>query len=262
MKICVFVKQVPENNQVEIDLKTGNLIRDGKNKRLNPYDLYSVETALQLKERYGGEITAITMGPSFAEEALRQCIAMGVDKAVLLCDPAFGGADVIATSKTLFEGVKILDYFDIYLFGRQTTDGDTAQVGGSVSERLKVPFFPYVDLISLEGNKCSLSFHTTYGKSQVVTQLPIAISVEPKSVVPRIPTLKNKMISKKTEIKLFDLLSLEDKDRSHYGFLGSKTKVKKTFVPIVEKHSEVVQGSIEAKVDFILQAIKKVKIGE
>lgn len=139
MKIIVFVKQVPDTDDVKLDPKTGNLCREGVKSMLNPLDANAVEAALQLREAHGGTVAAVTMGPPQAEEALKKALAMGCDEAYLLSDRAFGGADTLATAYTLSQAVRKLGAFDLLLFGQHSADGDTAQVGAAVAAFLDIP---------------------------------------------------------------------------------------------------------------------------
>ena len=131
MKCIVCVKQVPDTANVEVDPVTGVLKRDGTQSKLNPYDLYAMESALGLKEQLGGTVDVITMGPGQAREALKECMCMGADRAGLISDRKFAGADVVATSYTLSQGIRRMGEYDLILCGKQTTDGDTAQVGNT-----------------------------------------------------------------------------------------------------------------------------------
>ena len=139
MDILVCIKQVPASNKVEVDPVTGVLLRNGADSKMNPYDLYALETALKIREEVGGTISVISMGPPQAMTVIREAFAMGVDRGALLSDRRFGGADVLATSYTIAQGIKKMGDFDLILCGKQTTDGDTAQVGSEVSEWLNIP---------------------------------------------------------------------------------------------------------------------------
>lgn len=139
MNIFVCIKQVPGTNKVDIDPVTGTLKRGGVDSKMNPYDLYALETALRLRERCGGKVSVVSMGPPQAETVIREAYAMGADEGVLLSDRRFGGADVLATSYALSQGVRRLGEFDLLLCGKQTTDGDTAQVGPELAEWLGIP---------------------------------------------------------------------------------------------------------------------------
>ena len=139
MEILVCIKQVPGSNKVEVDPVTGVLKRDGADSKMNPYDLYALEVGLELREQYGGKVSVLTMGPPQAKAVLYEAFAMGADEGALITDRKFGGADVLATSYTLSQGIKKFGKFDLILCGLQTTDGDTAQVGPEVSETLGIP---------------------------------------------------------------------------------------------------------------------------
>lgn len=138
MNILVCVKQVPGSNNVEVDPVTGVLKRNGIQSKINPYDLYALETALSLVERYGGNVDTVTMGPPQAKSVIQETICMGVSKGTVLSDRKFAGADVLATAYTLSQGVKKCGKYDLILCGKQTTDGDTAQVGAELSEYLEI----------------------------------------------------------------------------------------------------------------------------
>ena len=138
MKIIVCIKQVPDTTEIKIDPKTGTLIRDGVPSIMNPDDKGGLEVALQLKDKYNAEVTVITMGPGQADAILREAFAMGVDKAILLTDRAFAGADTLATSRALAGALKEMEY-DVIITGRQAIDGDTAQVGPQIAEHLQLP---------------------------------------------------------------------------------------------------------------------------
>ena len=143
MNIIVCVKQVPGTSQVEVDPVTGVLKRDGVDSKLNPYDLFALEAALKIKDEFGGKITALSMGPNQAIPSLLETVYMGTDAGVLLSDRKFAGADVQATSYAISEGVKKIGDYDLIICGKQTTDGDTAQVGPEMAEKLGCELYMY-----------------------------------------------------------------------------------------------------------------------
>lgn len=151
MKIIVCIKQVPNTNEVKLDPIKGTLIRDGVPSIINPDDKAGLEAALSLKEIYGGEVSVISMGPPQADAVLREAMAMGADKAYLVTDRAFGGADTLATSTTLAAAVRKMEY-DLIITGRQAIDGDTAQVGPQLAEHLDIPNVSYAEKIDLDGD--------------------------------------------------------------------------------------------------------------
>ncbi len=238
MNIIVCIKQVPASSNVLVDEKTGVLIRNGIDSKMNPYDLFALETALTLKEKTGASVTAVTMGPNSAKEVLKEAIYMGADSAVLISDRRFAGADVLATSYTLSSAIKSLGEYDLIICGKQTTDGDTAQVGAETAEFLNIPHYSNVGTIEIEnGNlifKCDLGTENLSG----TMSLPCLICTDDNINTPRLPSYKRKKTSEKRE-DLIAVLSLDDfgdKNPDNYGLSGSPTQVEKIFPP--EKSSE------------------------
>ena len=150
MKILVFVKQVPDTDDVQLDPKTGNLRRDGVKSMMNPMDANAIEAALQLKEKHGGSVVVVTMGLPMATEVQKKALGMGCDEAYLLSDRPFGGADTLATSYTLAKAAEKIGGFDLLLFGRLATDGDTAQTGPAVAAQLGIPQISLASSIAVE----------------------------------------------------------------------------------------------------------------
>ena len=147
MNIVVCIKQVPETTDVKIDPKTNTLIREGVASIINPFDTYAIEEGVRIKEKFGGKVTVLTMGPPQAKEALREAISVGADETILISDKAFAGSDTWATSYTLAKGIEKIGVFDIVLCGKQASDGDTAQVGPGISTHLDIPQVTYVKKI-------------------------------------------------------------------------------------------------------------------
>ena len=144
MNIIVCIKQVPGTTEVKINPQTNTLIRQGIKNVINPFDTYALEEGVRLREKWGGKVTVLSMGPPQAVDMLREAISLGADDAILLSDMAFAGADTWATAFTLAGAIKKLGQYDLVICGRQSTDGDTAQVGPEMAEMLKVPFVAYV----------------------------------------------------------------------------------------------------------------------
>lgn len=237
MDILVCIKQVPGTTQVAIDEKTGTLKRDGIPAKMNPFDLYAIESAVRLKELYGAKVTAITMGPPQAEAVLREAFMMGVDEAVILSDRAFGGADVLMTSYTLAQGVRKLGAFDLIICGKQTTDGDTAQVGAEMAEWLEIPHVANVKAISsFENGKIAVTVDLPDSEMDVLVECPSLITVDKGIYEPRLPSYRLKMATHDREITRLALADLPDNDPKHYGLNGSPTQVKRIFPP--ESHVE------------------------
>ena len=237
MNIIVCIKPVPGTTQVEIDPETGVLKRDGVESKMNPYDLYALETALRIKESYGAEVTVITMGPPQSQEVIREAFMMGVDRGFLLSDRRFGGADVLATSYTLAQGIKAAGKFDLIICGKQTTDGDTAQVGAELAEFLNIP---HVTCVSKLGSitessiTAELDLPLHIGTAEIA--FPCLITVEKGIFEPRLPSYKRKLATRDREITVLTLDDMPDKDPKHYGLNGSPTQVKRIFPP--ENHHD------------------------
>lgn len=246
MKILVLVKQVPDTSAIKIDKETNTLIRTGVTNIINPDDLAGVEEALKLKERYGGTVTSITMGPLQAEAMLIELFAMGVDQGYLLSDRRFAGSDTWATSKILSSFIQTLDY-DLIIAGYQAIDGDTAQVGPQVAEFLDLPQVTHLsEIIELDGNELVVVKKTDYELETLAVKLPSLITTRKEMNTPRqmnafeIWNLDNK----KAMIKTFDDLSISLSD---IGLTGSPTKVKKTYTrPVTSKAPKVEMNEVEA----------------
>jgi len=244
MKICVMVKQVPSTDQVKIDDQTGTMIRDGVEAEINPLDLYAVEEAVAIKERSleEVEITVISMGPPAAMQALRSALAMGCDKACLLSDRKFGGADTWATAYTLKKGIEAVGPFDLILCGERATDGETGQVGPGVAAQFDIPVIAYVSAIeSLEGGRIVAKRAIEGGHETVEASLPVLMTFVKEINEPRIPSLRGKLNAKKVEIPTLsaeDIAAEEDK----IGLKSSPTRVVKVFYPTVTRKGKVISG--------------------
>ncbi len=232
MKIVVCIKQVPGTSQVEIDEETGVLNRDGTPAKINPYDLYAMETAIRLKEQYGGTVTAVTMGPHQAEVMMKEAYMMGVDESYIFTDRVFAGADVLATSYTLAQGITAFCDFDIIVCGRQTTDGDTAQVGPSIAEHLKIPYAAWVVGIGeMDGKYINVSQNFVNIRQTARMKLPCLISVEKDIFIPRLPSYRLKTVSRNKKVHLVTFADFPDQEQNNYGLKGSATSVERIFPP-------------------------------
>lgn len=260
MNILVCIKQVPETNKVEVDPVTGVLKRNGVDSKMNPYDLYAIETALKVREKTGGTITVITMGPPQAAGVIREAFAMGADEGVLISDRKFGGADVLATSYTLAQGIKKVGDFELILCGKQTTDGDTAQVGPEVSEWLNMPSVSNVcKIIDIEESYISVEMDMTDDIEIAKVEYPCLLAVEKDIFMPRLPSYTRKINTKDKEITVLSLDDMEDKDEKHYGLNGSPTQVQRIFPPSVNAHREMWAGSNSELTDQLLNKLKELK---
>ncbi|MBU8901918.1 MAG: electron transfer flavoprotein subunit beta/FixA family protein [Victivallales bacterium] len=261
MRIAVCIKQVPETKSVKMDPETRTVIRQGVQAIINPLDLYAIEAALQLKEAYDAQITAVSMGPPQAVTALKEAVAMGVDEAVLISDRAFAGSDTWATSYILAEALKQLGEFDLILCGERATDGDTGQVGPEMAAALDLPVVTYVNHINeLEDGKLKVSRLVENGTQKLSMQLPGVLTVVKEIGEPRLPTFRGKLKAKEIELPGFDLESLK-LDKSLIGLKGSPTRVVKIFRPEVVRNCELMKAETEAQtveaVDAMLAFIKE-----
>ena len=239
MRIFVCIKQVPGTSQVEIDPKTGVLKRDGVESKMNPFDLYALETALRLKQQYGGEITVVSMGPPQAQAVIREAFMMGADRGFLLSDRKFGGADVLATSYTISQGIRAAGGFDIIICGKQTTDGDTAQVGAELAEALGIPHVTNVCRIhGADASSLTVTQDLPLHRLTAKIALPCLITVEKNIFEPRLPSYKLMRATADREIKVLTLADLPDQDAAHYGLNGSPTQVKRIFPPEKSERQE------------------------
>ncbi len=260
MNITVCIKQVPGSNKVEVDPVTGVLKRDGADSKMNPYDLYALETAVRLKEQHGGKVSVITMGPPSAEEVIREAFSMGADEGYLLTDRKFAGADVLATSYTLSQGVKMAGDFDLIITGKQTTDGDTAQVGPEMSEYLDIPCIANVisiDEVKLRGIAVSMDMQTAIERSFI--HFPCLISVDKDIYQPRLPSYLKKKASKDNPIKYITFADLADRNEEKYGLSGSPTQVKRIFPPAVNDKRELYRGDSKTLSTGIAAKLKEHK---
>lgn len=260
MNILVCIKQVPDSNKVEVDPVTGVLKRNGVESKMNPYDLYAIETALRIKEQLGGEITVMTMGPNQAKGVLKEAFAMGADHGVLISDRKFGGADVLATSYTISQGIQKTGNFDLILCGKQTTDGDTAQVGPEVAEWLEIPSLSNVSkIVELKSGSMIVEMDMTHDVEIAEIQYPCLLAVEKDIYIPRLPSYVKKQETKDREIRILTLADLDDQDEKHYGLNGSPTQVQRIFPPEVNTHREVWNGDDDELTAKLLAKLKELK---
>ena len=218
MKILVCVKQVPGSNNVEVDPVTGVLKRSGIPSKINPYDLYAIETALTLTERFGGTVEALTMGPPQAGAVIRETVCMGAKGGTVLTDRRFAGADVLATAYTLSQGVHKLGSFDLIICGKQTTDGDTAQVGAEMAEYLGLPNVSNV--LSVEDMADGRLYLTASldDKIQTLTvKLPCLISVDGDINTPRLPSYRIRKSLSEDAVRFLTFADFDDQTAGHYG---------------------------------------------
>ncbi|SKA93111.1 electron transfer flavoprotein beta subunit [Caloramator quimbayensis] len=260
MDILVLIKQVPGTNKVEVDEKTGVLKRDGVDSKMNPYDLYALETALRIKQNKGGKISVLSMGPPQAESIIKEAYMMGADDGALLSDRKFAGADVLATSYTLSQGIKKIGKADLIICGKQTTDGDTAQVGPEIAEFLGIPHVANVrKIIEIKEKSIVVEMDMPETVEIVDIKFPCLITVEKDIFQPRLPSYKKKLETKDREIKVFSLKDFDDKNEKKYGLNGSPTQVERIFPPSVNNDKEIWQGNSDELTEKLYKKLKDLK---
>jgi len=244
VNIVVCIKQVPGSTQVKVNPETGTLMRDTVEAVLNPFDEYAVEEALRIREKKGGIVKVITMGPPQADAALRQAIAMGADEGYLISDRAFAGSDTWATSYAVSRGIKKLGDTHLVICGKQAIDGDTAQVGPGVAEMLGIPFIAWVRKVDeITDTTLRVERLMEDGYDIVETTLPALMTVVKEINEPRMASLKGKMRAKKADIKVFSAADIEA-DVNKIGLKGSPTQVFRSFVPERKSGGEKITGEV------------------
>lgn len=261
MHFVVCIKQVPETTDVKINPETNTLIREGVESIINPFDVYAIEEGLRLKDRVGGTVTVLTMGPPQAESALREAISMGADAGILVSDRAFAGSDTWATSYTLSMALRKIGDYSVVLCGKQASDGDTAQVGPGVATHLDLPQVTYVRKIEeIEDNRIVVERLLETGYEVIESPLPCLLTVVKEINEPRLPSLKGKMAAKKMEITQWTAEDL-GAELELLGLDGSPTKVVKIFTPEARGGGEMLQGEPDEVVPELVEKLKDVVLG-
>jgi len=256
MNVVVCLKQVPGTTQVKIDPETNTLIRQGIENIINPFDTYAIEEGVRLRERFGGKVTAISMGPPQAETALKEAISLGADEGILLSDPAFAGADTWATSCTLSMALRKLEKYDLIICGRQTLDGDTGQVGPQLAEMLALPFIAYVSQIEeVADGEMRVRRMVEDGYEIMESSLPTVLTVVKEINTPRLPSLRGIARSKSASIPVWGVEEL-NADPDKVGLSGSFTRVVRIFSPQRVCRGEIFQGDVEDQVDCLISRLK------
>jgi electron transfer flavoprotein beta subunit len=254
VKIVVCIKQVPDTAEVRINPETNTLIRDGVPSIINPYDMHAIEAGLQIREKIGGSVTAITMGPPQAEASLREAISMGVDAAALISDKAFAGSDTWATAYTLSKAIELLGA-DIIICGKQAIDGDTAQVGPEIAEFLGIPHVAYVRKVDdVKDGAIVVQRLMDDGFDVIESSLPVLLTVVRELNVPRLPSLKGKMAAKKAEIRKLTAADIGAVEES-LGLKGSPTQVRNIFAPETKKDRKMLTGSADENIEILVKEL-------
>ncbi len=259
--IIVLLKQVPDIEEVKFDTEKGTLDRSSAKAEPNPFDLNALEAGVQIKEKLGGTITVVSMGPPQAESALGDALARGADRAILLTDKKFGGADTLATSYTLASAIRKLGNFDIIICGEKTVDGDTGQVGPEVAEHLGIPHIAYVSEIK-ECEKEGFVVVSEMGGYHYSMELkPRGLITVTKDInEPRLPSLRDKLKARKSKIEIWSVDDLANgADRNKFGIMGSPTSVYKITIPSAEgRRGKIFRGTPDEVAKKFVEELEKV----
>lgn len=243
--LIVCVKQVPDTQEIRIDPETGTLIREGVPSILNPFDEYALNLAISVRDHFlqGSSVIALSMGPAQAGEALRKCLAIGADSAVLLSDRAFAGADTYATSYTLAKAVGRLSPFSLIFCGYEALDGNTAQVGPELAEILGIPAVCYVERIeNLAEGRVTCRRESEDGQEVIRCPVPALITcMTPPDFEPRLPGVREIMAAKRKSLDTWSLESLGG-SKEEYGLRGSLTRVTRTYTPDIKRKGIRLEG--------------------
>lgn len=261
MKIIVCMKQVPAAATASIDPLTKTIVRTGRNAVTNPFDLYALQTALDIRKQSGGTVTAITMGIPAAEKVLRDAISRGADNGALLSDRAFAGADTLATSYALSLGVEQLGGADLIVCGKMAVDGDTAQIGPELAQHLGIPHVSDVCEI-LEVHEDHLVVRRVWDEVEQELNLPLPalITVVKGQNLPQLPTIPGMLRGRAAEISVFTAGVLQA-DTERCGLKGSPTQVVRTFTPPVRGQAKTIDGNETQQADQLAQVIREVLYG-
>ena len=263
MNIIVLVKQVPNTTHIKLDPKTGNLIREGLESIMNPDDLHALEAGIRIKEETGARVTAVSMGPPQAVDVLTQAMGMGADKAILLSDRAFSGADTWATSYTLSKAIEKINEYDLILCGHQAIDGDTAQIGPQIADWLDIAQATYVrEIESMNKNEAEneiiVKRRLEDGFERVACKMPVLLTIISELNEPRYPHM-GQLISaceQKAPIQVWNAADIGAKT-IEVGLEGSNTHVIKTFTPNFKRQNELLEGSTQEVVSDLIGRLKK-----
>lgn len=258
MNIIVLIKQVPDTTDVKLDPKTGNLIREGLASIINPDDLHAIEAALRLKETSQGTVTAISMGPVQAVDALSEALGMGVDQGILLSDRAFAGADTWATSFTLGKAIETIGTYDLILCGRQAIDGDTAQIGPQVADHLGIPQVTYVcEIEEISDAGMVVRRRLEDGYERIQCTLPALLTVIGDLNTPRYPLMGGLIdaCAEKAPIRIWNAADI-GVQTCEVGLEGSLTHVIRTFAPKFRRQGEILEGSTKEVVQSLIQKLR------
>lgn len=260
MNIIVCIKQVPGTTHVQIDPETNTLVRTGIENIVNPFDMYAIEEGLRIREKCGGTVTALTMGPPQAEAALREAISLGVDGAAFVCDRAVAGSDTWATSYALAQAIRKIGGYDLIVCGKQAIDGDTAQVGPGIADRLGIPFVAWVrKIVQITDGTIRVERMMDDGYDVIDMPLPALITVVKEINEPRLPSLRGKMAAKKAQIAAWSAQDIEV-EAEKVGLTGSPTQVVRIFSPERRARGEMLEGDTSECVSKLVEGLKRMAL--
>ncbi len=258
MRIAVCIKQVPSTNKVQLHPETNTIIRDGRQSVTNPFDTYAIEQAVQLKESQGGEVIALSMGIPATERLLRDAASRGVDRAMLLSDRSFAGADTLATSYTLSLAIRQMGEVDLVLCGKMAVDGDTAQIGPELAETLNIPHVTDVcRILDVSKNGITCLSVTDTGRRRMHVRLPALLTVEKDINMPRMPSIQGVFEALEKPVAVVGQTSL-GADPRRCGLKGSPTQVVKTFVPQRKEEAISIEGDEAQQAERLFRIIGEV----
>ena len=257
LNILVCVKQIPDVDLVRMDPETGNLIRAGVPTLTNPLDLNALEAAVQVKERYGGTVTLITMGPPMAESTLRECLAVGGDEAVLITGRPFGGADTLSTSYSIVKAADMKGKFDLIFCGKETLDGATGQMASQLAERFGAAQISYcLSIDEIADGKIRATRALENGRELVEADLPCLVTVEKDNFFGRLPNLEAYLASKTAEITTYSENDIDGLDLQKIGVPGSGTIVPKIYPPELPEPGQIIKtGSVKTDVSRLVELL-------
>ena len=261
MKIAVCIKQVPDTTEVKINPETNTLVREGVASITNPFDEFALEEALLTREKFGGEVHVLSMGPPQAIDVLKNALAVGADKVYLLSDRAFAGADTLATAYTISKAIEKIGGVDLIICGKQAIDGDTAQVGPGIATRLGISQLTYVSKvreIDPANKKVVVERMLEGGKEVVQASLPCLITVVKDINEPRLPSLVGIKKAAKAQIPTLTAQDIAV-DPNRIGLKGSPTWVSKIFSPEARGGGEVLKGELTEVIPLLVEKLMDTK---
>lgn len=258
LNVIVCIKQVPDPQQlskITIDPVRKTIRREDVPAVINPLDKHALEEGLRIRDRYGGKVTVVSMGPPQAEVACREALAMGADEAILLCDRAFAGADTLSTSYSLSLAIKTVGVFNMILCGNETVDGSTGQVPPQLADFLDIPHVTRARRIEFtDEGMARVKRSMEYGYMVVEVTLPAVIAVTKEINIPRIPTVSGILEAHQREVKVWTARDIEAEE-GKIGLAGSPTQVVDMFSPEIGRKGEMLRGAPEEVVKLLIQRL-------